>query len=124
MSYCRWSSMNWKCDLYCYESSDGYTTHVAGNRTVGEVPKVDFNLLTPGGDTKLFAEQYKAQMDWLSSAERKPIGLPHDGETFHDPDLLSFLVRVTSLREWGYNVPQHVFDAIHEELEEAHKYDL
>lgn len=33
MSYCRWSSMNWMCDVYTYEDvSGGWTTHVAGNR--------------------------------------------------------------------------------------------
>ncbi len=33
MSYCRWSSDNTNCDLYCYEDcSGGFTTHVAGFR--------------------------------------------------------------------------------------------
>lgn len=33
MSYCRWSSMNWMCDVYVYEDvSGGWTTHVAGNK--------------------------------------------------------------------------------------------
>jgi len=35
MSYCRWSSDNWQCDLYCYDDiSGGITTHVAGYRCV------------------------------------------------------------------------------------------
>lgn len=33
MSYCRWSSMNWMCDVYVYEDVDGgWATHVAGRR--------------------------------------------------------------------------------------------
>ena len=33
MSYCRFSSMNWACDVYVYENCGGrWTTHVAGNR--------------------------------------------------------------------------------------------
>lgn len=33
MSYCRWSSMNWMCDVYVYEDvGGGWTTHVAGRR--------------------------------------------------------------------------------------------
>lgn len=33
MSYCRWSSMNWRCDVYVYEDvGGGWTTHVAGRR--------------------------------------------------------------------------------------------
>lgn len=35
MSYCRWSSMNWRCDVYTYEDvMGGWTTHVAGRRRV------------------------------------------------------------------------------------------
>lgn len=35
MSYCRFSSMNWMCDVYVYEDvSGGWTTHVAGNRKI------------------------------------------------------------------------------------------
>jgi len=32
MSYCRWSSNNFNCDLYCYHSDWGFETHVAGGR--------------------------------------------------------------------------------------------
>lgn len=41
MSYCRWSSDNWKCDLYCYEDANGYITHVADNRIVKIVKAAD-----------------------------------------------------------------------------------
>lgn len=37
MSYCRWSSDNFECDLYCYSDvNGGYTTHVAGRRRQGD----------------------------------------------------------------------------------------
>jgi hypothetical protein len=123
MSYCRWSSNNWDCDLYCYEHVDGgFTTHVAGNRVVGDVPKdMDF---PPAGTSKdevaKWAEEavvsHRAQMAFLETAERKDIGLPHDGETFSDPDLESFLARVTSLRDMGYHVPDFVIESIKDEI--------
>ncbi len=35
MSYCRWSSMDFQCDLYVYESvHDCWTLHVAGRRRI------------------------------------------------------------------------------------------
>lgn len=35
MSYCRWSSMNWRCDVYTYADMGGtWTTHVAARRRV------------------------------------------------------------------------------------------
>ncbi len=40
MSYCRWSSMNWMCDVYVYEDvGGGWTTHVAElRRAIPPVP--------------------------------------------------------------------------------------
>lgn len=35
MSYCRFSSMNWRCDVYVYQDTyGGFVTHVAGCRRV------------------------------------------------------------------------------------------
>ena len=108
MSFFRWSSMDWQCDLYCYESEQGYyVTHIANNRIVGSVPKVDYSLFSDNTQeaTGRFFEQYKAQMDFLSTAERKPIDLKYDGQTFYDSKE-TFLIRLAMLREEGYNFPE------------------
>jgi hypothetical protein len=110
MSICRWSSMNFTCDLYCYESEhSGYVTHVANQRVIGNVPKVDYTLFTLENNTPentdKFFEQYKAQMAFISTAERKPIGLKYDGQTFYD-DKESLLSRLSMLREEGYKFPE------------------
>lgn len=43
MSYCRWSSDNFKCDVYVYaDVSGGWTTHVKRDSSL------DFNVETPG----------------------------------------------------------------------------
>lgn len=117
MSYCRWSSDNFDCDLYCYEDCrGGYTTHVAGNRHLGEIPKL---LPWNDTDTEVWCARYKEQLDWLGTCERRPIGLPHDGQTFNDPDLPSFLARVQCLRALGYHCPLEVDEAIKAEMEET-----
>ena len=37
MSYCRWSSDNFQCDVYCYaDVSGGYTTHVKDGKTYND----------------------------------------------------------------------------------------
>lgn len=48
MSYCRWSSMNWQCDVYVYEDvSGGWTTHVAGSRRLfGPIPDIMLSRLS------------------------------------------------------------------------------
>lgn len=118
MSYCRWSSNNWDCDLYCYKSDSGYTTHVASYRKVGgtPIPRVDVQLLLSGQAAEYWAA-YKAQRAWLEAAERVKIGLTYDGQSFDDDTLEEFLDRVTMLRDAGYHVPAYVFDAIREEMQ-------
>lgn len=116
MSYCRWSSDNWKCDLYCYEDvNGGWSTHVAGNRIVGEVPPVDMRLLIEG-DAENWQIQYRNQHAFLDKCKREPITLPHAGESFNDATLESFRNRVSTLKELGYHVPDFVFDEIDEEI--------
>lgn len=107
MSFCRWSSMNWQCDLYSYESAEGIVTHVANQRIVGEVPKVDSSLFLNFTDenSEKYFEQQKAQFDFLETAERRPIGLKYDGQTFYD-DKETFLARLNMLREEGYRFPE------------------
>lgn len=107
MSFFRWSSMDFGCDLYSYESAEGIVTHVANQRIVGEVPKVDSSLFLNFTDenSEKYFEQQKAQSDSLDTAERKPIGLKYDGQTFYD-DRETFLLRLNMLREEGYRFPE------------------
>lgn len=44
MSYCRWSSMNWMCDVYVYaDCNGGWTTHVASaRRMMPPIPDISF----------------------------------------------------------------------------------
>lgn len=110
MAFCRWSSMGWSCDLYTYEGCDGnYHTHVGGQRIVGDIPKVDNTIFHPDVYTeelgKVWMEQHKAQMEFLESCKREPIGLKYDGEYFVD-DKETFLERLKMLREEGYRFPE------------------
>jgi len=114
MSYCRWSSDNWKCDLYCYEDANGcITTHVACNRIVGDVPE-EPSILDVSADE--FMKAHKKQVEFLDTAKREKIGLPYDGKTFSDPDYESFLKRLLHLREVGYNFPDWVIEEVEEDI--------
>lgn len=114
MSYCRWGSDDWKCDLYCYHSTHGdYITHVAGRRHIG-VPENPYKIAS-----KKWWLFHQKQMDFLKTAELKKIGLPYDGESFSDPDLESFLERVNCLKETGYHLSFFVFESIELDLEHS-----
>lgn len=110
MSYCRWSSDDFKCDLYVYENVAGcWTIHVAGKRVVGEVPP--FRLPADPQDLEGMERamaDYRAQMDYLKTAEHAPIGLPHDGETFHLESPGECADKCEELAALGYNVPSWV----------------
>lgn len=123
MSYCRWSSDDFQCDLYCYaDVSGGYTTHVAGNKSVGEIPKTDWvGFMNKTISAEEFAEQHSKQYEWLDKCERKPLGLPCDGESFNDATAELWLKRLMELRAMGYRFPDHVIDDAKAEMEEEAK---
>lgn len=141
MSYCRFSSDNWHCDVYVYEDvSGGWTTHVAGRRRLfPPIPDVPIMRMPSFGgrwDRERRRMAYPSQ--WHALAARivfgfwafwhnrvhmlsvrliplRPIGLHFDGETFNDPTPVECAERLEWLRSLGYIVPQDVIDALHEE---------
>ena len=119
MSFCRWSTDDFRCDLYCYHSDDGYITHVRKSRPAfkrplpPEVPMLE-NIAG-------WLERHKVVGEMCREAEWTPIGLPHDGETFEDETPASFIATLVMLREAGYHFPSRVIDAAAEEMKEEHE---
>lgn len=113
MSYCRWSSDNWQCDVYCYEDfSGGFTIHVAGVRVLGDIPKTP--VMTKENMAEYLAA-HQAQMEFLKTAKHACIGLPHDEEEFNEATAAACADRLEMLRSVGYHVPQYAIDALREE---------
>lgn len=99
MSYCRFSSENFACDLYCYATAEGYVTNVATHR-LKEAP--------PRG-IKARAEYFANAAEWA------PIGLAHDGEHYLDSSLGEMIARIQSLAELGYHVPVGLVESLQDE---------
>jgi hypothetical protein len=140
MSYCRWSSMNWRCDVYTYEDvSGGWTTHVAGRRRifppVPDLPLMRFRFGAEWDDTQR-ASKYptkwhkRAAGVWfrlwgfwhrwihgvtLDLIPLRRIGLPHDGGSFNDSTPGECADTLERLRAIGYIVPQYAIDSLREE---------
>lgn len=115
MSYCRFSTDDFLCDLYCYESELGFETHVASLRSIYTEPlppPVSFD------DADAYCERWRIVMDMLDRAERKPIGLPYDGQSFYDDNLEDFLARLRELKAVGYQFPDYVIESVEQEIAE------
>lgn len=120
MSYCRFSSANWKSDIYCYaDASGGWTIHLAVYRRVGEVPDDKFEDFIDGKiDAQAYADLHKAQMEALKLLPMVPITLPYAGESFNVPSAGEAAEKLIELKELGYFVPQFAIDSLFEEAAE------
>ena len=121
MSYCRWSSMNYGCDLYVYaDVNGGYTCHVAGRRYVGDTPIPALPNEWWKAPVEELMDAMAKQREWIDNAKQVDIGLPHDGESFYSLDRDSMVDALKMLKEEGYLMPDDLIEAIQgEEDEEA-----
>lgn len=67
MSICRWSTDNFKCDLYVYESDQGIEICVAGMRIVEEIPDYWHTI---DKSPEEFAAAYKAHREAMEACTR------------------------------------------------------
>ena len=113
MSYCRWSSDDWLCDVYVYLSTDDYYyIHVADKRVVYPEP---LPAEPTNGDVLDELQRDQAVMMLYSRSPKVDIGLPFDGETFVLRTAKECVDCLTSLKDLGYNVPQYAIDRLLEE---------
>lgn len=114
MSYCRWSSDDFACDVYVYaDVAGGWTTHVAGRRLVPAEP-----MPPPLSDVAEYVARQQKVREIVARSESVAIGLPHDDEMFYDPTPVACADRLEELRAIGYNVPQYAIDALRAEAAE------
>lgn len=123
MSYCRWSSDDWRCDLYCYEHVDGgWTTHVAVRKPIDVPRELPFPVGTEDkAAVQAWVDSHNAVMKYLETAEYRNIELPHAGKTFNDPTLEAFKERLLYLRGLGYHFPDYVLEEVDEEIADLRK---
>ena len=111
MSYCRFSSDGGQCDVYVYESREGWITHVAANRRPTRAPDLDWK--TEEG----WERSNRAYRDFADDPKNAPlpIGFSNDGMTFCDPTPADCAAQLVRLKAMGYLVPRYAIDALLEE---------
>jgi hypothetical protein len=111
MSYCRWSSDNFRCDLYVYRDvTGGYTVMVANNRYPADIP-----LITAPCPSPEWIAQRRLQNEYLDTHGMTPLGLSKDGQILNVSTLDELHTLLLGLREEGYRIPQSALDTIKKE---------
>jgi hypothetical protein len=113
MSYCRWSSDDFQCDVYVYQHTDGYISiNVASSRPrLSRRPEP----LPEEASGEERAGRFQKIIRLVREADEEPIGLSRDGEHFaaSTPEEAARILR--DLAEEGYNVPDRVIEALLDE---------
>lgn len=114
MSYCRWSSFDFACDIYAYEDvHGGITIHVAKskvNYAEPLPPPIAFD------DIEAWMKRSSVVDSIIGRSEFVPIGGPHDGETYSSLDYADAVNTLFSLKQDGYRFPLSIIDAIVDEF--------
>lgn len=119
MSYCRFSSDDFQCDVYAYQSEHGYELHVASNRYIIDrsklPPRVGIGTVQAEVWLARYAEVCKVLHEAMVNNQLVTLTLPHAGEsfTFDTPGELAAFLR--KLKALGYNVPADAIEALDEE---------
>ena len=122
MSYCRFSTDAFRCDVYAYADDKGWAIHVAGRKR--DVP-ADWreplnDLLDPSRDAKESLAEYHRFYEQMDRLPWIPLDVPSAGKTFHELSLPAFRARMLALRAEGLRFPDSVLEEIEEEeAEEA-----
>ena len=108
--------MDYQCDLYCYESDEGFETIVAGLKLAETPPHQDWFPEMLSDD---WWKRHNDISEFMKTVKRVPIGLKHDGESYVDDTLEEFRDRLIMLKEAGYRFPYELIDEIQKEMQEA-----
>lgn len=117
MSYCRWSTDDYQCDVYAYENMDGNVhISVAAMRHDLEssvLPRPAPVNITDGVEE--FVLRQSEFMQFLETCLVRPIGLPCDGDRYIFTDKAEAADKLQELKDMGYNVPENAINALKEE---------
>ena len=116
MSYCRFSSDNFQCDMYCYPTASGdYTLHIAATRYPEPSPP------WPHKDTEELWQEYTTAIEaWRKNGltNMVKIDLPHAGETRRYKTLIDLRADLILFKGMGYRIPDSAFEHIDQELKD------
>ena len=119
MSYCRFSSNDYQCDIYVYHDvGGGITVHVAGTRVMYQEP---LPKPVPFSEDRI-QEWLKRNQEVERMFEMSPhedIVAEHAGESFYGLSEEGAVGLIRKLQGLGYRIPEGVVEALQEDLLES-----
>jgi hypothetical protein len=121
MSYCRWSSDDWQCDVYVWADVDGgWRTEVAGRRWVFNELPAPVELPMPFTNEQFlrwYGREAQVQAMRDDDAHGHWLDLPETegGHSYRHDTPGECADNLERLRAVGLNVPQYAIDALREE---------
>lgn len=109
MSYCRFSSMSGRCELYVYYGYQGYSLTVAARRKVTTLPDI------PEGDLEALIARNKLVQENPDLVQYVDINLPYAGKSFSFDEVQDCIAMVQELTALGYVVPPWLISVLQEE---------
>lgn len=120
MSYCRFSSDAFRCDVYAYgDVSGGYTIHVAARKRLvpDDFPDPLATMVEMvDADPATAIARYNDLNAAMVAFPFVDLTAPSAGQTFHCADLEDFKAKMLDLRAEGLRFPDDVLDEIDAEL--------
>ena len=119
MSWCRFSSDSYRCDLYVYETEHDVVANVAAFRKkLGDGARFPDLSLPP----EAFADACAKFFDALRDAETVPIGGPFDGDFREFGDFAEARKFVSECIDAGYRAPANLLSDMLEEIDSPTEY--
>ena len=114
MSYCRFSSDNYRCDFYAYESRHGFELMVAAHRLQWDPPPSPMeNLDMPHDQWRELTEAYH---EALNKATTIPIKHPAAGSMHIYDTLQELRDRIAELTDQGFHAPPQLLGQLDAEI--------
>ena len=119
MSFCRFSSHDFRCDFYAYESLHGFELHVAALRVEWDPPPSPLtNLQLPPDE---WQDLYHRYHQAYNAAPKHRIDHPEAGSCHTLPSLQDLRDKIADLVSQGFQAPPLLLaDLDHQILDEAH----
>lgn len=105
MTICRFSHDQYRCDIYTYQSEDGYVLHVAGTRLLWDPPLDPMSpeaLNLPAAQWSTVQSEYLEQ---LTRAPRAPLEHPEAGTSHTFATIRELKDKILELARTGIRIP-------------------